>query len=234
MAQNRLIEALRNEMNSLRWRNKQVKGVTKFMLTTQLTAFRWPTKSLSHFQPFLSIICAVGPPEERKRVITSYFRDFCLWKFSPWILIVYLRSSHGLIPNISHRVTMIDVERALYRHIRRMAHWWPVHSPSLSCAICARCDHHFEMPEMCQTKMKIHISIYKMFNFDFNYWKSIHTGSQATPFTNPLWPFNVVIDCRLFIHQTMIVLSTLLLQSHPSCGDQARSRISAEMIHFCN
>ena len=33
---------------------------------TQFTAFRWPTKSMSHFQPLLrSIICAVGPPWEQ-------------------------------------------------------------------------------------------------------------------------------------------------------------------------
>lgn len=59
------------------------------------------------------------------------------------------------------------------------------------------------------------------------------TGSQATPFTKPLCPFNVVIDCKLFVHQTIIELSTLLLHSQPSWGDQARSRISAEMFFFC-
>lgn len=32
------------------------------LLTTHVTALRWPTKSLSHFHPSRSIICAVGPP----------------------------------------------------------------------------------------------------------------------------------------------------------------------------
>lgn len=32
------------------------------VFTTQVTALRCPTKSLSHFQPSRSMICAVGPP----------------------------------------------------------------------------------------------------------------------------------------------------------------------------
>lgn len=119
----------------------------KSILTTQLTAFRWPTKSLSHFHPFRSIICAVGPPEEKTFVFT--------WKFPKCFAFVYLRSWHGLILNIIHRVTMINVKHALYRHIHRMAHWWPVHNPNPLFSKCAQYGRHFVMPKMCRTKMKI-------------------------------------------------------------------------------
>lgn len=68
----------------------------------------------------------------------------------------------------------------------------------------------------------------------FNYFIQI-TGSQATPLTNPLCPLSVVTDWKLFIHQMIMVLSTLLLANHLSWTDHARSRISPKFnnIHIC-
>lgn len=43
--------------------------MVKVELTTQLTALRCPTKSLSHFQPLRSMIWAVGPPIDESNVI---------------------------------------------------------------------------------------------------------------------------------------------------------------------
>lgn len=72
-----------------------------------------------------------------------------------------------------------------------------------------------------------------------NYWIQLEfffqiTGSQATPLTKPLCPLSVVTDWKLFIHQMIMVLSTLLLANHLSWTDHARSRISPKSNNIRN
>ena len=70
---------------------------------------------------------------------------------------------------------------------------------------------------------------YKLINFLILSIERL-TGSQATPFTRPVWPFNTqTISGKFSAFQTIIVLSTLQLASHLSLGDQARSRTSPKI-----
>lgn len=78
------------------------------LFTTQVTAFRWPTKSLSHFQPSRSMIWAVGPPPFIAWADTRYWPSGDQDK----------RSTCVVPPHSSKGSVMVDWQlQSLVRHI---------------------------------------------------------------------------------------------------------------------
>lgn len=148
------------------------------ILTTHETAFRWPTKSLSHFHPSRSIICAVGPP------------PFIAWadtKYSPSG--DHDRRSTDVVPPHSLNGSVI-VDSHAQSLVRQIFTLWS---------------------SLCDAKY-------------------FPTGSHVTPLTSPVCPFSttiIEIEWKLFISQTMMLLSTLQLANQRSCGDHAKSNMSS-------
>lgn len=144
----------------------------KKSLTTHEIAFRWPTKSLSHFHPSRSIIWAVGPPPFIACADTKYNPSGD-----------HDKRNTDVVPPQSLNGSVI-VDSHIQSFVRQIFTLWS---------------------SLCDAKY-------------------FPTGSHVTPLTRPVCPFRTAaIDGKLFMSQTMMLLSTLQLANQRSCGDHAKS-----------